>query len=295
MPTPPTRKRRDFGRLLRDLRKRARLSVVELAELLRVGKSTLQKWESGHSNPAWAQVEVWLSHCNATQQEAEEVSNLWEMIPRSSPRTSLKLPDDTPRDFKEHARREQWAPVILTVSSIHIPGLLQTELLAQGQHRGVNSESAVAARMARQACLTRDQPANYRAIIDESVFMRLLGDLNGDVDAAVEQLRKIERLAERPNVGIYVHKVRDGAIKGSLATGCTIIGDPDDDTSWSAYLETSTGGSLMDNQDVVQHLRTAFNTAAKAALEPAESVAWIRKCREDLSSHENTEVDHRQL
>lgn len=66
-----------------------------------------------------------------------------------------------------------------------IPGLLQTEAYARKANRQVNVlvpappskiEQTVQARLRRQELLRRDPPCSFRAVIDESVLRRQVGE-----------------------------------------------------------------------------------------------------------------------
>jgi len=90
-----------------------------------------------------------------------------------------------PAGYAEFAYAEAEAVSIWNWEPQVVPGLLQTESYAREVMRGwftmfrlppAELEARVAERMRRQQLLTRDQPPNFSAVIDESVIRRRFGD-----------------------------------------------------------------------------------------------------------------------
>ncbi|WP_173529394.1 helix-turn-helix domain-containing protein [Nonomuraea antri] len=92
-----------------------------------------------------------------------------------------------------------WEPTL-------VPGLLQTEGYARAVLRGrpgVSAdqvEEAVATRMARQEIFDRDEPPALRAVIDESMLFRPIGDETTTRD----QLAHLAKMARHPAVTLRV-------------------------------------------------------------------------------------------
>jgi len=90
-----------------------------------------------------------------------------------------------PAGYAEFAYAEAEAVSIWNWEPQVVPGLLQTESYAREVMRGwftmfrlppAELEARVAERMRRQQLLTRDQPPDFSAVIDESVIRRRFGD-----------------------------------------------------------------------------------------------------------------------
>jgi transcriptional regulator with XRE-family HTH domain len=94
-----------------------------------------------------------------------------------------------------------------------VPGLLQTEAYARSIIAGFDRvertspglvERRVQVRMRRQQVLSRDPPLELSVVLDESVLHRKIGSQN----VMYEQLQRLAREAERPNVSLQVFPLR---------------------------------------------------------------------------------------
>jgi transcriptional regulator with XRE-family HTH domain len=117
------------------------------------------------------------------------------------------------RSFKED---EKNATDLFIFEHSFQPGLFQTERYARAvlkRHPNVSDavvEERVAARLARQGILTREDPPPPRvwALLDEAVLRRRVGD----ADTMREQLMRVLELSELPGVTIQVIEGMEGHV-----------------------------------------------------------------------------------
>jgi transcriptional regulator with XRE-family HTH domain len=131
----------------------------------------------------------------------------------------------------------------------------------------------VAARVYRQQRLTSaDNPLDLVTVIDESALHRTVGG----PDVLRAQLEQLTVLAGLDTVTLQVLPASAGAHAG-LASGFTILhfgdlGEPD-----MAYVEHSLGALSLDKAGDVARARLTFERVLSDALDPAESLALIRR------------------
>jgi transcriptional regulator with XRE-family HTH domain len=161
-----------------------------------------------------------------------------------------------------------------------VPGLLQTAAYARALMAAVpirrteeQLDNEVAARMYRQRRLTSDEiPLELAAVVDESVLLRPVGGS----DVMREQLRHMAGLAELDSVTLQVLPTAIGA-HAAMASSFIILnfgelGEPD-----MAYVEHSLGALNLDKEGDVARARLTFERVLSDALDPAESLALVRR------------------
>jgi hypothetical protein len=164
-----------------------------------------------------------------------------------------------------------------------VSGLMQTADYARALMHAVPLErtatqvdTLVAARMHRQHRLTStDNPLELAAVVEEAVLHRPVGG----PDVLRAQLRHIAALAELDTVTLHVLPSTVGA-HAALASGFTIlhfgaIGEPD-----IAYVEHALGAVTLDKGNDVAQAKRSFESVLSQALDPAESLALVRRLAE---------------
>ena len=162
----------------------------------------------------------------------------------------------------------------------YVPGLMQTADYARALMRAVpvrrtaeELENEVAARLYRQQRLTSvDDPLKLVAVVDESALHRPVG--GPEVMGA--QLGHLAALAELDAVTLRVLPTAVGA-HAALASEFNILsfgslGEPD-----MAYVEHTLGALSMDKDGDVARARLTFERLLSDALDPAESLALVRR------------------
>jgi transcriptional regulator with XRE-family HTH domain len=181
----------------------------------------------------------------------------------------------------------EWeAAEINSFEIVVVPGLLQTEAYAAAVFRGgrvLREEEItrrVAARMARQRILAREDPPSLAVVIDEAALRKHVGG----PALMREQLQHLRRLAEAPNISIQVLSNAVGA--HASMEGSFMILDyraPKDDPS-IVYVEIGRSGDLfLEDPEAVAHYRDTYGYLRGSALSADRSAAYI----EDLITQLN--------
>jgi transcriptional regulator with XRE-family HTH domain len=181
----------------------------------------------------------------------------------------------TPPWFRDWIEREQRSFNLRIWQPSSLSGLLQTAPYAHALLRtfpGATSEQVstrLAARMARQAILTREDPAAPTVwfLIDEAALRRCTG--TPEIMAA--QLEHLVTVAGLPNVTIQVvPNVAHAALTGGFALAETAKGA-------AAYIETALTGQVFEDVQAVRELATRFDALRTEALRGTESLHLIEK------------------
>jgi transcriptional regulator with XRE-family HTH domain len=174
------RAREALGLRLRELRRDARLTGRQLAEVEGWHPSKVSKIESGRQTPAEANLEAWARACGRPDLADELIASLRSLEThyvrlRRMHRAGLAAGQ---RTFAEY---EAEATVIRNFENVMISGLLQTpeyarHRLAEGVQRlGApdDLDEAVAARMQRQQIIYRPGKKFHFVITEATLFYRL--------------------------------------------------------------------------------------------------------------------------
>ncbi|MFJ2953321.1 helix-turn-helix transcriptional regulator [Streptomyces sp. NPDC087270] len=193
---------------------------------------------------------------------------------------------------KEEAKRSRYggfAEVEADATSIQefcvstVPGLLQTKGYAKDQLRAAETASTeqqaagVVARIKRQEILSGEKPIDYRSLIDESVLRRP----TLDPGVWIEQLEKLIKAAQQPNIAIQVVPFRAGLYR-LLPSSMKLLWLPTGRTV--AYVESSWSGQLIEEFEEVEELRLSYDRLRDSALAPSESLDLLRSALEDHTS-----------
>jgi len=179
----------------------------------------------------------------------------------------------TPPWFRDWVDREQRAATLRNWYLGVLDGLLQTEDYArtiQSVTPGVTDDEVnarVAARMKRQAILTREDPPTAWFLLDESALHRCVG--SPEVMAA--QLAQLTAVGRLPNVTIQVVPAMAHA---GLGGGFAL-------TERAAYVETAVAGQVFEDAETTASLLTRFDTLRSEALRASESLALIERMGEE--------------
>lgn len=176
--------------------------------------------------------------------------------------------------FREWPTLEAEAASIRNFEPLVIPGLLQTEdyarklTMAHPAATGYDPEQWIAIRMARQAILTKENPVQFYAVIDERALHRPIGDRK----VMYEQLMRLLELCNRPNVHIHVVPESAGAYAG-LEGSFAIATMPDGRDV--GYHDHPLGGLLIERAQDVQMLRHLWECVRAEALPRDQSIELI--------------------
>jgi transcriptional regulator with XRE-family HTH domain len=179
----------------------------------------------------------------------------------------------TPPWFRSWVEHEQYAATLRIWQPGVLSGLLQTEEYARAilaTEPGVTDEQVnarLAARLARQAILTRDDPSAVWFLVDEAALRRCAGS----PEVMAEQLARLSGVARLPNVTIQVvPNIAHGGLLGGFAI-----------TERAAYVETAIAGQVFEDNEIITGLLTRFDTLRNEAFRGSESLTLIeRMCEE---------------
>ena len=163
-----------------------------------------------------------------------------------------------------------WQPLV-------IPGLLQTAeyaralFLAAGADQD-RADDLVTVRLDRQAILERPDPPHVVAVIDESVFHRLIGS----PQIMADQLAGVADLAERPNIAVQVIPSETGANAGLSGAFDLASGDSAPEVLRMEAVEDVT----TESRSLVRQATNIFVRVQADALPRAASLALIREAAE---------------
>jgi transcriptional regulator with XRE-family HTH domain len=267
-------RRRVLARQLRLLREQSGLTLEQAAPKLDFSVSKLSRIENAQVVIDVHWVKSMLDVYDVGGDRWTEVMDLAREAQRPGWWRAYGLGNNSFIAFETEASRVQ----IFTLG--YVPGLMQTAAYARALMRAVpvrrtdeQLDNEVAARLYRQQRLrSADNPLELVAVVDESVLHRPVGGPDG----LREQLDYMVALAGLDSVALHVLPTAVGA-HAALASGFSILhfgelGEPD-----IAYVEHTVGALMLDKDGEVARARLAFERVRSDALDPAESLALIRR------------------
>lgn len=187
--------------------------------------------------------------------------------------------DVLPSWFHSYLGLEAAASLIRTYELQFVPGLLQTSdyaravvMLAHGRARPEEIERRVSLRMARQAILTRETPAQLWAVVDEAALRRPIGGTKV-MQAQIEALIEMTQL---PSVRLQVIPFEAG---GHAAAGgsFSILRFPEADLPDVVYVEQLTSALYLDKAEDVDFYAEAMERLCVEARPPSETTETLEK------------------
>jgi malonyl CoA-acyl carrier protein transacylase len=163
-----------------------------------------------------------------------------------------------PESYRPFVPYERAARVLRIFEHVLVPGLLQTEdyaraVLRKKPHTTEDElENLLAARLARQETLTRDDPPLLYALLDEAVLHRPIST----PDVMHAQVMHLADLATRRNISIQVIPYSAGGHIGLL--GAFVIAEAAD-MSATGYLENAADGQTVEDTDRVAQTVASFD------------------------------------
>jgi len=220
--------RRQLGRLLRQYRTEAGVTMDAAAEALEYSRQKIWRIENG---------------LNAVRVlDVKAMCELYGVPPKMSgalcglaAETKSKgwwhaYGDSIPSWFELYLGLEAAASHLREYEETLIPGLLQTKEYAQalyrlgGQLGDDERERVVEVRLQRQSLLTRraPEPPRLETVLSEAVLRRPVGG----PDVMADQLRHLRKVAELPNVSLRVLPLAAGLFPGAKAGSFVILDFP---------------------------------------------------------------------
>jgi DNA-binding XRE family transcriptional regulator len=230
---------RYFGQQVRRARRAAGWTLAEFGQRIGYDPGQISRIENGKRPPT----ELFAQMCDQAFPDRDG----WFGEFYAESRTWIA----TPPWFRSWVEHEQQAATLRIWQLGVLSGLLQTEQYARGiltVEPGVTDDQVserLAARLARQAVLTRDDPPAAWFLVDEAVLHRCVGSAH--VMAA--QLAHLAGLARLPNVAIQVvPAIAHAGLLGGFAVA-----------ERAAYVETAVAGQVFEDADIIAGLLTRFD------------------------------------
>lgn len=194
----------------------------------------------------------------------------------------IALREGEPTWFHPWREAEQEARLFRTFQPNLVPGLLQTETYARAvilSGRRLSAEEVdrrVTERLDRQSILTREEPAQLIAVLDEATLRRRVGN----AAVMVEQLEHLVTLAELPHVDIHVVPFEVGVHVG-LNGPFVLAGF--DGGGWVAYLDNQLRGQVVSHHQDVATLQETWERIRSEALPHRQSINLIKEVAQTWS------------
>ncbi|GAA1822661.1 helix-turn-helix transcriptional regulator [Luedemannella flava] len=192
--------------------------------------------------------------------------------------------DVLPSWFQSYLGLEASASLIRTYEVQFIPGLLQTPeyargviLLGNATAKPDDVDRRVTLRIKRQEVLTRTEPPQLWAVVDEAALRRPIGG----AEVMRGQLEALLAATKLPNVRLQVIPFRAG---GHAAAGgaFSILRFPDQDLPDVVYVEQLTSALYLDKRDDVDHYAEAMERLCVEAEPPTRTSEILERILRDL-------------
>jgi len=285
-PTSPTVRRLRLAAELRRLRERAGLTGDEVAEDVGWSASKVSRIETAQTAPRESVIKKLLALYGIGGRDAEELLALakeaagkgwWETYSQT-----------LPPEYSALIGMEAEAKSASSWAAQTVPGLLQTADYAREVTNGYLERIApvppsetrrrVEVRLARQQVLTRDNPLELRAVLDQSVLYRRFGNR----DVMNSQIKKLLDLSERANISLRILPL-DGP--HPIGTGAFVLfqfGDAHHVTYQDVvYIENLTGSRYVEEEDEVYWYGRSFDRLTELALDEAKSREVLTAARDE--------------
>ncbi|RGD58899.1 XRE family transcriptional regulator [Kitasatospora xanthocidica] len=255
------------GKMIKLLRERAGITQKQLAKTTGYSEDHVGAVERGVRTPRIEYLTV--------VDDALDAGGLLKVVADDVMKAKVRVSERHPAYNKAFTQEEWKAIEIHEYSSLHIPGLLQTEAHARAlfdmRRPWLSVEQVdqwVAARLERQQILTRWPLPVMSWVIDESALRRPLGGW----DVHREQLRHLLKVAEIRGLELQVmplDRTENAGMGGSFVL-LTPNGRPQ-----IAYVEVQHVNRLITAPEEVRKMAARYGTLRGQALTMRESLALI--------------------
>ncbi|WP_436774699.1 helix-turn-helix domain-containing protein [Yinghuangia sp. YIM S09857] len=196
-------------------------------------------------------------------------------------RAARKASAGKPLWWEGHLQARELATRIRTFETQTIPGMLQTEGYIRELFRQVGKlphevDEQVAHRLARQKVLTKANPPQTWAVIDEAALTRLCF-LPREV--ASEQLGHLLAMGELPHITIQVLPF-DCGLHACMGGPIVLMSVPG--RGEVVYCEAMSEGSIVTDDQAVIDMECRFDRMRGNALSPRRSAEYLRDLLEKL-------------
>lgn len=284
-PASPTVRRRRLAAELRRLRERAELTGDQVAKRLKWSASKLSRIENAHTAPRAAEIRKLLALYDVEGSYADDLLALAQEAARKGWWETFS--STLPPEYAALIGMEAEAKSALSWEPLIVPGLLQTAEYAREVTNGYleqidpvppsETDRRVAARLARQQVLTRDNPLKLSAVLDQSVLQRRFGN----PDVMRSQIKQLIELSERDSISLRILPLNGRHPIGTGSFALFQFGEVHDVTHQDVvYIENLTGGRYVEEEDEVFRYRRAFDRLSDLALDEQQSREMLAAARD---------------
>lgn len=285
MPTKrhtPTVRLRRLAAELRRLRSAADLTREDVTERTGINTATMYRIETARTRP---QQRTLTSLLNLYEVEEPARSEIVALSKGADAQGWLRpYHSELPEEYTAYISFEAEARAVRNYESSFIPGLLQTEDYARAVIRGVlptasskEVEQRVQARIERQAVLTKEDPLQLWAIIDEAALRRM----NGGPSVMREQMNHLITMAMEPHMTLQVIPFSIGSHPG-MPGSFVLMSFPDVDDPEIVYIDSMAGDLFLEAEADVRRYGSIFDNLRAVALSPDDSATLIATLIKDI-------------
>ncbi|MFG3557119.1 helix-turn-helix domain-containing protein [Micromonospora sp. NPDC047557] len=277
--------RRQLGRLLRQFRNEAGVTLDAAAEALEYSRQKIWRLECGQGSVRVLDVKAMCELYGVSPEMTEAMRGL--AVETKSKGWWHAYGDAVPSWFELYVGLESAASRLRGFDESLIPGILQTKGYADALIRrgrilsDEERERAVQVRLQRQALLVRRLPPAPRleSVLSEAVLRRTVGGPN----VMTAQFDHLLRVSELPNVSVRVLPLAAGPHPGAVAGTVMILDFPPTKGGRAApepsvvYSESLTGALYLDKPDELAAYERVWGGLDAMALGEAESKDMIKR------------------
>ncbi|MEU8110855.1 helix-turn-helix transcriptional regulator [Micromonospora sp. NPDC048947] len=277
--------RRQLGRLLRQFRNEAGVTLDAAAEALEYSRQKIWRLECGQGSVRVLDVKAMCELYGVSPEMTEAMRGL--AAETKSKGWWHAYGDAVPNWFELYVGLESAASRLRGFDESLIPGILQTKGYADALIRrgrilsDEERERAVQVRLQRQALLVRRLPPapHLESVLSEAVLRRTVGGPN----VMTAQLDHLLRVSELPNVSVRVLPLAAGPHPGAVAGTVMILDFPPTKGGRAApepsvvYSESLTGALYLDKPDELAAHERVWAGLDAMALGEAESKDMIKR------------------
>jgi transcriptional regulator with XRE-family HTH domain len=273
--TNPTIRQRELGRRLRELRTQRNLTVQEVAAELLCSATKISRLETATRKPVVRDIR---DLCKLYGADKSTTEQLMELAREAHGQVWWTQYENIELD--PYLAFEQVATAITSFSTFYIPGLLQTQEYTQNIIRTVAPrmdpdvlKQRIEVRMRRQDLLEADSRPRYRALLDEAVLHRRIGD-------SAIMAAQLEKVADAAREGkAIVQVIPFSAGKSAAAQDSNfVLWEFDEEQQHQppvVFVEGLIGNQYLEQKAQIIRYREAIDFLRDAALSPGDSVNSI--------------------
>jgi transcriptional regulator with XRE-family HTH domain len=271
--------KRRLSRRLLQLRVQSGYTANHVCDMLNWGRGKVGRFEANQwKRPEMSDIRDLLRVYKVTDSEREELEEI-AILARARPWWR-----DYPEIFaNEFPGFENDANRIRVFVPLVLPGLLQTAdymeaLMLVGAKPPAWRRKALDSRKRRQEIITRsgNPKPEVTAVITEASLRYRWGTR---LDRR-EQIEYLIELGQRPNITLRIQRFADGLPRG--VSSAVDIFDFSEGEPGIVFTETDYELLEVDDKDEVRTYVDAFELASDAALDPADTVTYLRYLAEEL-------------